>query len=231
MSEQQYKKEHLKSYRGILTSEFENNGFKMELKAEDNLVLQERSTIESSIELDFEYKFYESTEFFHELRLCQTEGCPECKEVGKKFYRFESNLKELQLGDTFEISAALISDGESALPQEIGNFKAYSPLIVAYYGDYEGSLRLPDTIEGINKKREYMEQKEREVEEEEEEAKRLKKLHEKPFFEKLLDKLSPYLPEWLVKGVIVTVIGGVIVGIILLVFGESIKEIILAIFR
>ena len=52
----------------------------------------------------------------------------------------------------------------------------------------------------------------------------LKKLDEKPFFEKLLDKLSPYLPEWLVKPVIVGVIVTVIGGIILLMFGESIAK-------
>ena len=52
MNEQRYKEEHLQEYTGILTSlEAQNGRFKMELKAEDNPVL-ERS-IEKIIEINF----------------------------------------------------------------------------------------------------------------------------------------------------------------------------------
>ena len=40
MSEQRYKVEHLREYRGILTSGIGNSRFKMELKVEDNPVLE-----------------------------------------------------------------------------------------------------------------------------------------------------------------------------------------------
>ena len=40
MNEQRYKREHLKPYRGILTSEVQNGSFKMELKVGENPVLQ-----------------------------------------------------------------------------------------------------------------------------------------------------------------------------------------------
>ena len=53
----------------------------------------------------------------------------------------------------------------------------------------------------------------------------IKELNEETFFQKLSKKISPYLPEWLVK----PVIGGVILSIILWVFGEPIKKIISAI--
>ena len=245
MNEQPYDKEHLEKYTGILTSpDARSHTFKMELKAEDNPVLKERWTEKnvSSIELEFRYNGGPSTMFFHNRRTCplylENKECRECERIRKIYDIFEANLSQLQFGDTFRIKAALINNDQSVLPAEIRNFENYQPLLVACA---ESRLRLDDTPEGINKKYELEQQRlQREHEEEErrkeeerkaeEETKRLKKLHEEPFFNKLLDKLSPYFPGWLVKGVIVTVIGTFIGGTILLMFGESIKKIIFTIF-
>ena len=227
MNEHPYKVEHLQDYTGILTSERSSGTFKMELKLEDNPVL-ERSVekIESSIELEFKYNYGLSTLFFHDIHSCpsrfsQDESCAECDKMREIYDKFEANIYFLQIGDTFKIKAALMNNDRSVLPAEIHNFGRYQPLLAACT---EYRLRLPDTIEGVNKKREkYFEKEERKAEEE---TKRLKE----PFFNKLLDKLSPYFPGWLVKGVIVTVIGTFIGGTMLLMFGESIKKIIFTIF-
>ena len=156
MNEQRYKEEHLRHYWGILTSEVESGSFKMELKVEDNLVLQERlmKKIKSSEELEFEYDIDQSTKFFHDMHLCKikTEDCPKCQEVIETYNKFELNIRKLQVGDTFGINAAFISNYVSVLPQEIGDLKKYKSLIVACKKGYVDSLRLPDTIEGINKK-------------------------------------------------------------------------------
>ena len=184
MNERRCKPEHLRPYQGVLSSEVQNGRFKMELKVEENPVLQRSKEIEPSIELEFIYDYSYSLQFFHNIHSCQIENCSVCETTRKRYSKVETDLSSLQLGDTFKISASLMSNNYSDLQQEIGDFKAYGPLLVAcpeYYN--QGSLRLPDTIEGINKKREYMEQKEREVEEEEkkakekeeEEAERLKK--------------------------------------------------------
>ena len=162
MNERRCKPEHLRLYRGVLTSGVQNDRFKMELKVEENPVLQRSKEIEPSIELEFIYNYSYSLQFFHNIHSCRIENCSECEEVRKRYFRFETDLSSLQLGDTFKISAALINNDYSELPQEIGDFKAYGPLLVAcpdYYN--QGSLRLPDTIEGINIKREHLEQKER----------------------------------------------------------------------
>ena len=244
MNEQPYDKEHLEEYTGILTSpDARSHTFKMELKAEDNPVFERwTEKNETTIELEFRHNLRPSTMFFHNMQTCpnnlQRVDCNECKSIRKIYDIFVENLYHLQFGDTFKIRAALINNDKSVLPAEIRNFENYQPLLVACA---ESRLRLPDTPEGINKKyaleqqrlqREHEEEERRKEEERkaEEETKRLKKLHEEPFFNKLLDKLSPYFPGWLVKGVIVTVIGTFIGGTILLMFGESIKKIIFTIF-
>ena len=100
MSEQPYKAEHLQEYTGILTSGIGNSRFKMELKVEDNPVL-ERSVekIESSIELEFYYDWNPSTSFFHAIFSCpkhsKNEQCDECDNVKDKYYQTENNLKRL----------------------------------------------------------------------------------------------------------------------------------------
>ena len=238
MNESPYDQNHLVEYTGILTSDnARNEKFKMELKAEDNPVMERWTQKEkSTIELEFRYNGGPSKMFFHNRLTCSNylDGvdCNECKRMQKMYDIFSANLHRLQFGDTFKIKAALINNDQSVLPAEIHNFENYQPLLVACNAS---PLRLPDTIEGINKKREYFEKKEREAKEKErkakEEAQRLKKLHEEPFFNKLLDKLSPYVPEWLVKGVIIAVIGTFIGGVLLLMFGESIKNFILDRFR
>ena len=177
MNEQRYKKEHLRYYRGILTSEVRGNDFKMELKIEDNSVLKRSKNIKSNIELEFKYDSHQSTRFLHDIHLCETENCQICEVLQKTYNKFEQDIGKLQLGDTFEIRAALINNYESVLPREIGDFTAYQPLI-ATFGEFpENSHRLPDTPEGINKKYEIEQQRlqsEREEEEkrEEEEEKR-----------------------------------------------------------
>ena len=62
MNEQPYKAVHLREYRGILISNLSNGIIKMELKVEDNPIL-ERSTepIESSIELELFYNMGHSS--------------------------------------------------------------------------------------------------------------------------------------------------------------------------
>ena len=168
MNERRCKPEHLRLYQGVLTSGVQNDRFKMELKVEENPVLQRSKEIEPSIELEFIYNYSYSLQFFHNIHSCQIENCSDCDNTQKRYSRFEIDLSSLRLGDTFKISAALINNDYSELPREIGDIKKYQPLLVAcpeYYN--QNTLRLPDTIEGINKKREYMEQKEREVEEEE----------------------------------------------------------------
>ena len=154
MNEQPYNAEHLREYTGILTSEFSGGRFKMELKVEDNPVL-ERSVekIESSIELEFYYDWNPSTSFFHAIFSCpkhsKNEQCDECDNVKNKYYQTENNLKHLQIGDKFRIMAALFKDGRSTLPPEVIDFKNYQPLMVACD---KYSLRLPDTPAGISKK-------------------------------------------------------------------------------
>ena len=66
MNELPYKVEHLREYTGILTRNFSNGKFKMELKLEDNPVVKERWTEKnkSSIELEFLYNMGLSTSFF-----------------------------------------------------------------------------------------------------------------------------------------------------------------------
>ena len=171
MNEHPYKAKDLQDYTGILTSECSGGTFKMELKLEDNPVL-ERSVekIESSIELEFYYNYGLSTLFFHDIHSCpsrysQDESCAECEKMREIYDIFESNLYQLQFGDTFKIKAALINNRQSELPVRIQSFKDYEPLTVACI---ENELRRTDTPEGINKKYEREQQRlQREREEEE----------------------------------------------------------------
>ena len=178
MNELPYKVEHLRKYIGILTSKFSNGKFKMELKVEDNPVLKERWTEKnaSSIELNFHYNLGPSSVFFHPIFSCpkysKQEQCDDCDNIIGMDKIFETNLKHLQIGDTFKIMAALLKDDRSTLPGEIKDFKNFQPLIVACE---ENRIRLPDTPAGINKKyaleqqrlQREREEEERRVEEEE----------------------------------------------------------------
>ena len=214
MSEQRYKAEHLQDYTGILTSDDTRGSFKMELKVEDNPVLEKSiEKIEPSIELEFKYDLRLSTLFFHDIHSCpsnsQSEQCHECKKVIRMYDILASNIYHLQVGDTFRIRAALINDKVSELPVRIRSFKDYEPLTVACH---EYKLRLADTIEGINKKREIEEQKlQREREEEErrknEEENRIKEEDRRKKQEKW-DRLK----QWLAKYPNIIKIGGAIIG-------------------
>lgn len=234
MSEGRYNREHLKPYQGILTSEVQNGSFKMALKVEDNDILKRSKEIGDSIELGFKYDYSYSSQFFHNIHLCQIEKCSECEEVRTRHYRFKTDLNSLQLGDTFEISAALINNRCSELPREIGNIKLYEPLLVAcpdYYN--QGSLRLPDTPEGIKRKYDLEQQRlqlkreaeeRREVDEKQAQKdakwrKRKEAIHQ--FFGK-----SPYITQ-----IITSVIGGLISGLISGVFIATIVEPIPRLFR
>ena len=162
MNEQPYKAEHLREYIGILTSTFSNGKFKMELKVEDNPVLKERWTKKkaSSIELNFYYNLGPSSSFSHHIFSCpkysKQEQCADCDNIIGVDEIFETNLKRLQIGDTFSINAALINNKQSVLPAEIHSFENYQPLLVTCT---EYWLRLDDTPEGINKKQELEKQK------------------------------------------------------------------------
>ena len=174
MNEHPYNVEHLREYTGILTSNFSNGTFKMELKVEDNPVLKERWTekIESSVELNFHCDWNPSTSFSHAIFSCpkhsKNEQCDECDNVKDKYYQTVNNLKPLQVGDTFRIMAALFKDSRSTLPPEVIDFKNYQPLMVACD---KSPLRLPDTPEGINKKYEIEQQRLQSEREEEEKSK------------------------------------------------------------
>ena len=218
MNEQPYKVEHLREYTGILTSVFSNGKFKMELKVEDNPVLKERWTEKnvSSIELIFHYNLGPSSSFSHHIFSCpkynKQEQCDDCDNITGIDKIFETNLKYLQVGDTFRIRAALFKDGGSTLPGEIKDFKNFQPLLVACE---EYRIRLPDTPEGINKKYELEQQRlqaEREAEEKREadekqakiDAKRRKR---KEIFQQIFGESQ--------HQIIGSAIGGVIAGIVL----------------
>ena len=161
MNEQPYKVEHLQDYQGILTHHDARGKFKMELKVEDNPVLEMSvEKIDPSIELEFHYNSGTSTLFFHNTHSCtkirQEGGCPECKDIMDKFNKFEANRDQLQVGDTFKIKAALIHNKESELPVRVQSFKDYERIEVACT---EYWLRLRDTPEGIKKKQKLQEQR------------------------------------------------------------------------
>ena len=155
------------TFRGIYgylkpVDDAHNERFKMELKVEDNPVL-ERSTekIESSIELEFKYNFGLSTLFFHDIHSCpsrfsQDESCTECEKMREIYDIFTTNLYHLQFGDTFKIRAVLINNDQSVLPAEIHSFENYQPLLVACQAR---RLRRGDTPEGTNKKYERDQQR------------------------------------------------------------------------
>ena len=146
MSEHIYKAEHLEVYTGILTEHnIHDSTFKMELNLAENPILKKSvDEIESSIELEFRYGIIISTLFFHDG-----------KGTRDIYFKFEAELRELQIGDTFKISAALINGDLSELPMRIHSFKDYEPLTAACT---EYGLRLPDTEEGIKKKQELVDQ-------------------------------------------------------------------------
>ena len=174
MNEQPYKVEHLQEYTGILTSDdADSEKFKMELKVEDNPVMERWTQKDkSTIELEFRYNGGPSTMFFHN-RPCEKTECPECERMRKRYDIFSGNLYHLQFGDTFRIKAALINNNKSLLPAEIHNFESYQPLLVACT---EYRVRLPDTPEGINKKHEREQQR---LQREQDEKERLKEEEEK----------------------------------------------------
>ena len=211
MSRHCLKQEHLRDYTGILTSHSKGN-FKMALKEEDNPVLKRSSEkFESSIELEFYYNFGLSTLFFHDIHSCpkRNEGCPECKDIENKYFKFEANLDRLKIGDTFSTQAALVNNKQSELPVEI-LFKAYERIIVACT---EYWLRLDDTPEGIKKKAEFEEQRlqrEQDKKTKDEQARKdARRRKRKESLQHFFGK-HPNLNQ-----IIVSVIGGVIAGIIL----------------
>ena len=219
MSEERYNVEHLQDYIGILTShDIHHEKFTMELKAEDNPVMERwAAKNESSIELEFSYYSGTSTAFYHNRNLCplrDTNKCPECKDITDRHYKFEANLERLQVGDTFRITAALMNNNRSVLPAEIHNFENYQPLVAACT---EYWLRLDDTPEGINKKYEREQQRmqrEREAEkkrtEDEEQAQKdARGRKRKERFQQFFGE-SP-----IITTIIATAIGSVIAGIIL----------------
>ena len=87
MNEQRYKAEHLRDYTGILTHNDTRGSLKMELKVEDNPVL-ERSVEknESSIELEFRYNLGTSTLFFHDILKCYLLFRPQFRKVKTSFF-------------------------------------------------------------------------------------------------------------------------------------------------
>ena len=215
MSEYRYKVEDLENYTGILISQFSNGKFKMELKVEDNPVL-ERSVekIESSIELEFKHNMGTSTLFYHNILSCplrtrQKEECHECDKYIEKYEIFETNLYQLQVGDTFRIQAALINNRQSELPVRIQSFKDYEPLTVACI---ENELRRTDSTEGIKKKYELEQQRlQREREEEEKRKEEEEKRKIEAGKAKRREKWVR-LEQWLAKYSNILKIGGAIIG-------------------
>ena len=232
MNKQPYDKNHLQEYTGILTSDdTRGERFKMELKAEDNPVM-ERWTQKgkSTIELEFRYNLGPSTMFFHNMHTCpnnlQRVDCNECERMRKMYDVFVSNLYALHFGDTFKIKAALINNDESVLPAEIHGFENYQPLWVACTAN---QLRLDDTPEGIKKKYEREQQRlqqEREAKEKriEEEEKRKEDEEQARKDAKWRKRKQTFQQFPYISQIIVSVIGGVIAGIILTTIVEPIPR-------
>ena len=211
MNEQPYKEEHLQEYTGILTShDAHSENFKMELKAEDNPVMERWAQKDKpTIELEFRYNGGPSTMFFHNRQTCERIECPECARMQKRYDIFAANLYHLQCGDTFRIKAALINNDRSVLPAEIHNFENYQPLWVACT---EYPLRLSDTPEGIKKKVELEQQRlqrERDKKTQQEEAEKKAKRKKRKESIKQFFGGRPYIAP-----IIVSVIGGIILTII-----------------
>ena len=80
MNEHPYKEKHLQEYTGILISpDARNEKFKMELKVEDNPVMERLTDKnESTIELEFRYNGGPSTMFFHNWLTCPRRNTEEC---------------------------------------------------------------------------------------------------------------------------------------------------------
>ena len=215
MNEQPYDEKHLEEYTGILTSDdARNERFKMELKAEDNPVMERWTQKDkSTIELEFKYNLGPSTMFFHNRHTCplylQNKKCRECERIREIYDIFEANLYQLQFGDTFSIRAALINNKQSVLPAEIHDFKRYQPLWVACTAD---RIRLDDTPEGIKKKHEREEQRlQREREEEERRIEEEERRIEEEERRKKAEKWEK-LEQWLAKYSNILKIGGTIIG-------------------
>ena len=232
MNEQRYNKEHLQEYTGILTSSDElTEKFQMELKAEDNPVMERWTQKDkSTIELEFRHNGGPSTMFFHNRHTCETIECPECERMQKRYDIFSGNLYHLQFGDTFRIKAALINNDKSLLPAEIHNFESYQPLLVACT---EYQLRLPDTPEGINKKHEREQQRlqqeaeaEKKRKEDKEQAQTDAKQTKRKENIKQFFGESPYITQ-----ILVLVIGGVIAGVILTTIVEPIPRLFMYLYR
>ena len=229
MNEHPYKVEDLQEYTGILTSDdARNQRFKMELKAEDNPVMERWTQKDkSTIELEFKYNLGPSTMFFHNMRTCpnnlQRVDCNECERMRKIYDIFSENLYPLRFGDTFKIQAALINNDQSVLPAEIHSFENYQPLLAACT---EYPLRLDDTPEGINKKYEREQQRlQREREEEEKRMEDEEKAQTDAKWRERKEKFqqffgdSPYITQ-----IITSTIGGLIGGIILTTIVEPIPR-------
>lgn len=232
MNKNPYHQKHLQKYTGILISpDARGEKFKMELKVEDNPVMERWTQKgESAIELEFRYNFGPSTMFFHNIFTCPTYladvqgiGCDECERIRKIYDIFHTNLQHLQFGDTFSIQAALMKDNQSVLPPEIYSFENYQPLLAACT---EYPLRLDETPEGINKRYEREQQKlqtEREAEEKrkEDEERAQKGAKWRKIKENIHDFFgkSPYITQ-----IITSVIGGLISGLISGVFIATVVE-------
>ena len=95
MNEQPYNKDHLENYMGILTSKLRNGTFKMELKAEDNPVLERLiEKNESSIELEFRCDLRTTTAFYHNIVSCPLRNSKMNTAVIAKILRqYTTNLK------------------------------------------------------------------------------------------------------------------------------------------
>lgn len=183
MNEKPYKVKDLQDYTGILTQHVDSENFKMELKVEDNPVLKRSiEEIDRSIELVFHHKLGTSTQFFHNIHRCpctrqserrnESGRCNECDKIIETYDIFISNLKNLQVGDTFSIKAALINNQQSELPVRVQSFRDYKRIEVACVDYY---LRLPDTPEGIKKKLELEEQRLQQERENEDNRKKAQK--------------------------------------------------------
>lgn len=164
INQQRYKREHLILCRGILTSDVQNTRFTMKLIGIDDCPRLEnaRKKYNDSIELDFSFAKGFSELFFHDLTQ------PALHE------KFLYQIRNLQVGDTVRIPAAVIKDDHSIYLETIDDLLSSLPLIVsseypktAIQAAHEAAIvgggglllgRLRDTPEGVKKKQEYIKQ-------------------------------------------------------------------------
>lgn len=170
MNDKRYKREHLILCRGILTNNVQTTLFTMKLIGIDDCPRLEnaRKKYNESIELEFSFAKGFSELFFHDLTQ------PALHE------KFLYQIRNLQVGDTVRIPAAVIKDDHSIYLETIDDLLSSLPLIVsseypktAIQAAHEAAIvgggglllgRLRDTSEGVKKKKEYIQQVEREVE-------------------------------------------------------------------